>query len=92
MRNMKKENKIRISVYWPDDWKSIVITHKEYQSILAGSPFEASGEGYSYDGVDFDDWWTFEGGVNCNVVVRYNDGGVGYEGPLSGCEIEEIDE
>lgn len=91
MRNMKKTKKIRISVYWPDDWKSVVITQKEYQSILEGNSFETCGEGYSYEGEDFNDWWEFEGGKDCNVVVSYNDGGVGYDGPLSGCEFEEIE-
>jgi hypothetical protein len=89
---MKKNKKIRISVYWPDDWKSIIITKEEYQSILDGKPFKASGEGYSYDGEDFRDWWTFEGGTDNNLVVRYGeDGCEGYNGPLSGCEIEEIE-
>ena len=43
---MKKAKKIRISVYWPDDWKSVVITQKQYQSILDGKPLEKDGEGY----------------------------------------------
>jgi diphthamide synthase subunit DPH2 len=88
---MKKTKKIRISVYWPDDWKSVVITQKEYQYILQGNSFETFGEGYSYEGEDFSDLWTFEGGKDCNVVVSYGDGGVGYDGPISGCEIEEIE-
>jgi hypothetical protein len=90
---MKKTKKIRISVYWPDDWKSIIITKKEYQSILDGKPFKISGEGYSYDGEDFNDFWSFEGSPDNNLVVRYGeDGGEGYNGPLSGCEVEEIEE
>lgn len=84
--------KIRISVYWPDDWKSIVITQIEYQSILDGNPYEDIGEGYSYDGEEFEDYWAFEGGINGNVVVSYDDGGVGYDGPLSSCKIELIEE
>jgi hypothetical protein len=89
---MKKTKKIRISVYWADDCKSIIISKKEYQCILDGKPFETSGEGYSYDGEDFSDWWTFEGGPDNNLLVSYGeDGGEGYNGPLSGCEIEEIE-
>ncbi len=87
-----KKKKILISVYWPDDWKSVLLTKKEYQSIIEGNSFKARGEGYSYEGEDFYDWWTFEGGKDCNVVVSYNGGGVGYDGPLSGCKIEEIEQ
>jgi hypothetical protein len=84
--------KIKISVYWPDDWKSIIITQKEYQSILDGNPLEKDGEGYSYEGEDFIDWWSFKGGLDSNLLVSYGeDGGVGYDGPLSGCEIEVIE-
>lgn len=27
---------IKLSVYWPDDHKSVVLTAKEYQNILNG--------------------------------------------------------
>ncbi len=87
-----KKKKILISVYWPDDWKSVVLTQKEYQSILKGNSFETRGEGYCYEGEDFHDWWTFKGGKDCNVVVSYDDGGVVSDGPLSGCKIEEIEQ
>lgn len=83
---------IRISVYWQDDWKAITISKSEYQSILDGNPFEKGGEGYSYDGADYYDWWSFKGGVGCNLVVSYSGGGVGFDGSLSDCEIEEIDD
>ena len=89
----EKMKKIKISVYWPDDWKSIIITQKEYQSILNGNPLEKDGEGYSYEGEDLSNWWSFKGGLDSYLLVSYGgDGGVGYEGPLSGCEIEVIEE
>ena len=86
---MKKAKKIRISVYWPDDWKSVVITQKQYQSILDGKPLKKDGEGYSYEGEEFSDWWTFEGGADSKVIVNYSGEGVGFEGALSDCEIED---
>ncbi len=89
---MKKNKKIRISVYWPDDTKSVILTQKEYQSILDGKPLDKDGEGYSYDGEDFEDRWSFEGGLDSNLIVTYgDDGGVGFDGNLSDCEIEEIE-
>ena len=89
---MKKTKKIRISVYWPDDTKSVILTQKEYQSILDGNPLDKVGEGYCYDGEDFEDRWSFEGGLDGNLIVRYgDDGGVGFDGNLSDCDIEEIE-
>lgn len=41
---------------------------------------------------EFESEVCFEGGLEGNLVVSYNDGGVGYDGPLSDCEIEEIKE
>ena len=86
-----KKKKIKLSVYWPDDWKSIVITQKEYQSILDGKSFSTDGDGFRYEGESFYDWWTFEGGANSNLIVTYgDDGAVGFDGSISDCEIEEV--
>jgi hypothetical protein len=82
--------KVRISVYWPDDWKSVILDQEEYRSILAGQSLELEGEGYSYEGEDFQDYWFFAGGLEGNVIVTYDDGGVGFEGILRDCDIEEI--
>jgi hypothetical protein len=82
--------KIRISVLWPDDWKSVVLEQREYKKILAGKPFEKEGEGYSYEGKNFQDYWYFNGGCDSDVVVTYDDGGTGFEGTLDECEIEEF--
>ena len=84
--------KIEISVYWPDSWKSIVLTEKEYQSIIDGNPLEKEGDGYTYEGEDFSDFWSFEGGLDGELEVTYDDGGVGFIGTLSECEIAEIED
>ena len=65
---------------------------KEYQSILDGKPLAKDGEGYRYEGEEFSDWWTFEGGADSKVIVTYSDEGVGFEGALSDCEIEDDEE
>jgi hypothetical protein len=82
--------KIKISVYWADDWKSVILTKREYQSIINGKSLSKDGEGYGYEGEDFSDWWTFAGGLDGRVVVTYDGNGVGFDGLLSDCEIEEI--
>ncbi len=93
MPKKQKIKRIEVSIYWPDGWKSVILTPKEYQSILAGKPFSKDGEGYGYDGEDFQDWWSFEGGMEGKVVVSYgDDGGEGFNGRLSDCEIQELEE
>ncbi len=86
-----KKKKIRLSVYWPDDWKSIVITQKEYQSILNGKSFSTDGDGFRYEGERFYDFWHFTGGIDSDLIVTYGgDGAVGFDGSISDCEIQEI--
>lgn len=82
--------KVKVTVYWPDDHKSVILTQAEWQSILDGSSLSKSGEGYLYEGEEFEDFWTFDGGSSSNVCVTYGEGSVGFEGTLDECEIEEI--
>lgn len=88
MTNKKK--KVKISVYWPDDWKSIILDEEQWQEILKGKPFSDSGEGYYYEGEKFSDYWEFGGGPDGKVYVTYDGGGVGFDGVLSDCEIEVV--
>jgi hypothetical protein len=79
--------RMKLSVYWPDCWKSVILTKEEWEEILSGNEFSKGGKGYYYDGEKFyDDWW-FEGGIDGEVIVTYGDGGTGYEGTLSDEEI-----
>lgn len=81
---------VKLSVYWPDDNKSVFLTASEWERILSGKEFSKSGEGYAYDGEKFDDYWWFEGGENGKVEVTYgDDGGTGYLGYLSDDEIDK---
>ena len=84
------KNKVKISVYWPDDTKSIILSRTQYQLILDGNSFSEFGEGFYYEGESFSDYWIFEGGEDSNITVHYDDGGIGFEGTLSECEIEEF--
>ena len=74
---------IQLSVYWPDDWKSVILTISEYDEILNGKEFVKDGEGYGYEGEIFSDTWWFEDGIDGKVEVTYDDSGTGFSGILS---------
>ena len=84
--------RVRISVYWPDDWKEIVLSPEESAAIVSGKEFYTEGEGYRYEGEEVLDSWHFAGGLNGNLVVGYGDGGEGFIGKLSEAEIEELED
>lgn len=79
-----------LSVYWPEEWKSIEIGSSEWRKILRGKPYSDLGNGYSYDGVSFNDYWEFNEEYKGSCKVSYDDGGVGFEGNISECKIDEI--
>ena len=91
----KKFKGVELSVYWPDDWKTVHLTVSEWERILSGKEFSKQGEGYSYDGVSFVDIWWFQGGIDGELEVSYSredgdyDGGQGYVGHLSDEEIKK---
>lgn len=70
-----------LQVYWPDEW----------EKIKAGLPCWYAGCGYVYEGEHLDDIWSFNSGFVGEVVVKYNDGGVGFEGELSDIDIKEYE-
>ena len=78
---------IKLSVYWPDDWKSVILSMSEWEEILSGKEFSKDGEGYGYEGEEYFDLWWFEGGLDGDVEVTYDDGGTGFIGKLSDEEI-----
>jgi len=80
-----------LSVYWPDTWKSIEIDSSEWRKILRGKSYSDLGEGYSYDGINFQDYWEFNVEYKGSCKVTYDDGGVGFEGNISECEIKEVE-
>ncbi len=77
----------KISVYWPYDWKSLVLTEPEWNLILEGNEFSKNGEDYIYDGEVFLTFWWFQGGANGELIVYYDDGGTGFQGKLSDEEV-----
>ena len=78
----------RISVYWEADWKSIVLSLKQWQQIQSGQELRISGKGYSYEGERFQDDWHFNHDGPGTLIVWYDDGGVGWDGRLSDAEVE----
>jgi len=48
---------IKLSVYWPDDWKSVILNMAEWEEILSGKEFSKAREGYGYEGEYFSDGW-----------------------------------
>ncbi|MHA8090432.1 hypothetical protein U8593_09035 [Aquirufa antheringensis] len=83
--------KVILSVYWPDEWKSIEIDSSEWRKIKLGKAYSDFGKGFRYEGVKFNDFWEFNNESKGSIVVSYDDGGVGFEGTISECEIEEIE-
>jgi hypothetical protein len=80
-----------VSVYWPEDWKSIVLNPKEWAEVLAGNPYSIRGRGFYYEGEKFHDGWFFNGSMTGELIVTYgDDGGTGFIGKLEDADIEEF--
>ena len=80
---------IKLSVYWPDDRKTVYLTISEWEEILSGKEFIKAGNGYGYEGETYNDTWWFEGGIDGALEVTYDDGGTGFSGKLSDEEIDK---
>ena len=78
---------IKLSVYWPDDWKSVILSMSEWEEVLSGIEFSKDSESYSYEGEEYSDFCWFEGGIDGEVLVTYDDGGTGFIAKLSDEEI-----
>ncbi len=83
--------KVILSVYWPDEWKSVEIDSSEWRKILRGKPYSDFGKGFRYDGVKFNDFWQFNNEIKGSCMVTYDEGCVGFEGSISECEIKEVE-
>lgn len=83
--------KVILSVYWPDEWKSIEIDSAEWRKIKRGKSYSDCGNGFSYEGEYLNDYWEFNEEFKGSLKVTYDDGGIGFEGTISECEIEEIE-
>jgi hypothetical protein len=92
MKPTRKGKQVRISVYWPDDWKEINLSPEEWEAVLAGEELCECGQGYSYEGEEFQNTWHFAGGLEGELRVTYDDGGEGFIGTLEEAEIEEVED
>jgi len=83
--------KVILSVYWPDEWKKIELNPSEWRKIKRGKSFFKSVNGYWRDGVRFATYWKFNEEIKGRCIVSYNNEGVGFEGSILDCEIDEIE-
>lgn len=88
---MNTKSKVKVSIYWPDDWKYCIIEKNEWEKVKKGEKMEFCGEGYEYEGEVFDDFWEFNHDGLGSLIVSYNDGGIGFDGLIDECEIEFIE-
>ena len=90
-----KHSRVRLSVYWPDCWKSIVLTKTEWNEIITQKQLHQLGEDYPYEGENFTTSWHFEGGLDGNITVTYESeedvlgGGTGFQGRLSDPDVKK---
>lgn len=77
-----------VTVEWGYESHVLQITHEDWEEIKSGDQVTIEGQGYTYEGVDFVDYWQFDGGIGCELRVTYvcdaDEGeGEGYIGPLT---------
>ena len=90
----KEYNTVRIGVHWPDDMKFTTLKKDEVLAILDGQNLVSEGEGFSYDGMSYQDTWAF---FSDQLVVSYanqtddGDQGQGWIGSLTGIDLVEFD-
>ena len=85
---------VRLGVHWPDDMKFTTLKKEEILAILDGQDLVSEGEGFSYDGISYQDTWAFLGD---RLIVSYAsltddcDQGEGWIGSLTGVDFVEFD-
>ena len=90
----KKYRTVRLGVHWPDDMKFTILKKEEVLAILDGQDLVSEGEGFSYDGMSYQDTWAFFGGrLTVSYASRTDDGdqGEGWIGSLTGVDFVEFD-
>lgn len=71
MRYLGKDGKVRLRVYWPDDWHEIVLDEADWRIVAAGEEFSEVGEEYWYDGKKYGANWIFNGHRAGSLLVTY---------------------
>ena len=90
----KEYSTVRLGVHWPDDMKFTTLKKDEVLAILDGKDLVSEGEGFSYDGISYQDTWAFLGD---RLIVSYAsltddcDQGEGWIGSLTGVDFVEFD-
>jgi hypothetical protein len=79
-----------ISVSWGYELHELTLKPKQWAKVMAGEGLSVDGPGYGYEGEWFQDYWTFDSGLDGDLVVSYgDDGGTGWIGKLSSASITE---
>ncbi|MDW3206931.1 MAG: hypothetical protein R8L07_15445 [Alphaproteobacteria bacterium] len=88
---------LKLGAWWGDDdvYVELLLSQKELNHLLATGELTKQGNGYSYEGEEFQDVWRFTGGLNGLVRISYasvsdsGDEGDGYIGKPCDLIIEE---
>lgn len=80
---------VRVTVEWGYEQHSLLLTPQQWSQVVSGSPLSVVGPGYAYEGEFFQDYWSFAGGMQGDLIVTYgHDGGSGFDGKLEDAAIE----
>lgn len=79
-----------ITVKWGYECHSIRLSPAQWFKVRTFKPLNIAGPGYYYEGDFFQDYWSFWSPGPHELVVTYgDDGGTGFNGSLTGAQIEE---
>lgn len=91
--------KVQLTVEWGYELHSISLRPELWMRIQSGEAMNLKGDGYSYEGFEFQDYWQFFGQGREEVVVTYTavngdvmDEGDGFAGGLCDVLVDEIDD
>jgi len=71
MRYLGKDGKVRLRVYWPDDWHELVLDEADWRTIAEGKKFSEAGGEYCYDGKDYVANWVLNASHPGSLLVTY---------------------
>jgi hypothetical protein len=82
MRHLGEDGKVRLRVYWPDDWHELVLDEADWRLVAEGEEFSEAGGEYWYDGKQYEANWVFNARHPGSLLVTYQslEGDEGSEG------------
>ncbi|EGF32309.1 hypothetical protein IMCC9480_2623 [Oxalobacteraceae bacterium IMCC9480] len=82
----RRLSRLTVGVEWGDDIHTLPLRMYDWIGILSGHTYCADSS-YWYEGKRFTSDWHFDSNSEDALTVGYDDGGVGYQGALSGATI-----